>query len=370
MKMNFQRMWTVSCFVMIAGLICGVWGHLGLGAQEVSEKPSAVSEVSPKTQIPYCSVCGKRCTGRYSILRNANFCSAECIGKKFSCASCGVTLGVGENAAFSTLKDIQEKELLFCGTCMEKPGCTFCGSRKETALLPDKRTACATCRSLAVFKTEDARPILESVQKMLAERFGFPVNPSIPLKVLPYEEFHQHRKDHSSRSDALALHLTEISGHTWLSDDGKTLYVEMNSLDSGMLVLEGAPGPLVFDAIAHELTHEFLRRKFYHFADAKIEEGFCESIAAACSIFNGHPTLALRRIGNPDPVYGDGFRLIYPMLQDQGWEAVMEFLGKNSQPMKEYVREHIHEMLDSETAEFIRKNKLRPKLKFEKIPKH
>ena len=66
----------------------------------------------------------------------------------------------------------------------------------------------------------------------------------------------------------------------------------------------------------------------------------------------------------------DGFRLIYPMLQDQGWEAVMEFLGKNSQPMKEYVREHIHEMLDSETAEFIRKNKLRPKLKFGKIPKH
>ncbi|MBE6425590.1 MAG: protein DA1 [Planctomycetaceae bacterium] len=370
MKMKFQAMRIVSSLVMMAGLICGVWGELVLLAQNVSEKPSAVSEASPKPQLPYCSVCGKRCTGRYMVLRNEKFCSSECIGTKFSCASCGVTLGVGENTAFSTLKDIQEKELLFCGACMEKPSCTFCGSRKETALLPDKRISCATCRSLAVFKTEDARSILTSVQKMLAERFGFPVDPDIPLKVLPYEEFHQHRKDYSSSSEALAFHLTEVSGHTWLSDDGKTLYVEMDTLDSGMLVLEGAPGPLVFDAIAHELTHEFLRRKFYHFEDPKIEEGFCESIAAACSIFNGHPSLALRRIGNPDPVYGDGFRLIYPMLQDQGWEAVMEFLGKNSQPMKEYVRAHIYEMLDAETAEFIRKKKLRPKLKFGKIPKH
>lgn len=319
------------------------------------------------TEIPVCSTCQKACNRGYVRVRGETFCSETCLAKKYFCALCGKTLGNRECPAFSTGTDIEENPIFFCPDCMKKPGCTFCISRKNVSELRDGRLICETCKKTAIFRTEDAIPILESAQKILQERFDFPIKADIPLTVLNKEEFWRRAEGTQISSNTLALHLTHFEGKTHLSDDGKILTIEMDEFDSGMIVLEGSPAALAFDSIVHELTHEFLRRKFYHFEDAKIEEGFCESIAAACSIYNGHPHLAERRITNPDPIYGDGFRLVYTLLQEKGWDETMKFLQENSQSMRDYIRTHITEILDAETLEHIRENNLKPKLKFGKI---
>ena len=320
-----------------------------------------------KRAIPVCSVCGKNIVNRYSIVRNEKFCSEKCLAERYSCANCGVTLGTSENPGFSTIRDIKEREIFFCSRCTKEAGCSFCASRKKTTSLRDGRLICSTCRELAIFTTEDARPILKAAQGMLEKEFGFPKNPDIPLKVLPKSEFLQEAKNALVTTEALALHQTNVTGQFFLSEDGRELQIDLKELDSGMLILEGAPAPMAFDSIVHELTHEFLCRKFYHFEDAKIEEGFCESMAAACSILNGHPSLAERRISNQDPIYGDGFRLIYSMLQEKGWDETMSFLRKNSISIEEYFREHPEEFLDQETMEYLKKHKLKPEIKFGSI---
>lgn len=327
----------------------------------VSDSAKAPAAANP--QIPVCSVCGKACTGRYVKVRGEVFCSEECLKKKYFCSGCGVTLGTRTNPAFSTMVDVNEKPIFFCQECMKKTGCSFCGSRKETISLKDGRTICSTCRESAIFKTEDAEPIQEAAQKMLHEYFDYPIR-SISLEVLSRDEFRKQTEGSRATPNALAFHLAHFSGKTQLSDDGKLLQIEMDELDSRMIVLEGSPAALVFDSIAHELSHEFLRRKFYHFEDPVIEEGFCEAIAAACSILNGHPSFAERRITNPDPIYGEGFRKIYSMLQDEGWDAAMKFLKANSQPMEEYVKNHLDEVLDAESAQFLKGKNVKPKLKF------
>ncbi|MDO4627638.1 MAG: hypothetical protein Q4C70_00485 [Planctomycetia bacterium] len=332
-----------------------------------TDTPSATTSSARVSEIPTCSVCEKSCNRGHIRVRDEIFCSETCLATKYSCASCGQTLGTRACPSFSTITDIEEKSVFFCPNCMEKSGCVFCGSRLETSQLPDKRIICSTCKKTAIFKTEDALPILQNAQKMLHERYGFPIKPNIPLAVVSQTEFHRRATGTKLTTNALALHLTHFQGKTQLSDDGKTLFVEMDELDSGMIVLEGSPAALAFDSIVHELTHEFLCRKFYHFDDPKIEEGFCESIAAACSIYNGHPHLATRRITNQDPIYGDGFRLMYTMLQDKGWDETMKFLKENSQSMRDYIRNNLTEVLDSATIEHIKKNNLKPKLKFGKI---
>lgn len=319
-----------------------------------------------ETRVPVCTVCGKACTGKYYTKDGKIFCSDACIGKVYSCSSCGTALGTSANPRFTTMKDIHEKPLLFCSECMKKPGCYFCGSRKSTTPLPDGRIICVTCREHAVFTTEQAEPLLRSARKMLFEKFGFPNDREIPMKVVSADEFRKHLSSSNANSNAMALHLTQFSGETQLSEDGKILTIRMTELDSGMVVLEGSPAELAFDSIVHELTHEFLRRRFYHFEDSKIEEGFCESIAAACSIFNGCPSLAQRRAGNEDPIYGDGFRMMYTMLQEKGWDETMKFLEANSQSLKTYVRMHLEEVVDAETREHLKKNNLHPKIRFVK----
>ncbi len=328
--------------------------------------PSFLLTPACAKEAPACCVCGKKCTGKYYIKDGKAFCSDACLGKLYRCASCGVALGTSANPRFTTLKDIHENDIYFCQECMKKTGCYFCGSRKGTTQLRDGRTICSTCSEHAIFKTEDAIPILKAARKMLYENFGFPNDREIPLKVVTTVEFQRHLSHSHATPNALALHLTEVNGSTQLSDDGKILTVQLEEIDSGMIVLEGSPAEMAFDSIAHELTHEFIRRRFYHIDDPKIEEGFCEAIAAACSILHGFPSLATRRISNDDPIYGDGFRIMYTMLQDRGWDETMKFLKKHSQSVEQYFQSHLNEVLDADMQEHLKKNNLHPRVRFVK----
>ena len=313
-----------------------------------------------------CSVCGKACTGHYYTLGDETFCSETCLGKKYSCASCGVTLGIGPNAKFKIVTDLHEKELFFCASCMEKPGCKYCGSRKQTATV-NGAPLCVTCRESVVRTTKDAVPLLKEAQELLAKEFKFPINPALKMEVVSREEFERRTASSGLPSNAGAVHITHSSVRSQFSPDEKTLTIELKEVDSGMLVVAGAPTAVAFDSIVHELTHDFLRRDLYFIDDPLIEEGFCEAIAAICSTIHGNPQLAKNRFTSELPVYGDGFRKMIGMLREKGWTETLNFIKSHSLTHEEYVRKNLLTCINEGHAEIIKKKKVMPKIVFGKV---
>ena len=313
-----------------------------------------------------CSVCGKACTGGYYTLGDETFCSEACLGKKYSCASCGATLGIGPNAKFQIVRDFQGKKIYFCASCMQKPGCKYCGSRKETAMV-NGVPLCEKCRESVINKTEEAVPLLKEAQDLLAEKFYFPKNPALKMEVVSREEFERRTASSGLPANVGAVHITHSSVKSQFSPDEKTLTIELEEVDSGMLVIAGAPKAVVFDSIVHELTHDFLRGKYYYIDDDVIEEGFCEAIAAICSMLHGNPQLATNRFTNETPVYGEGFRKMYGMLQEKGWDETLSFIKSHSLTRKQYISKNLLNCINPEQAEIIKKKQKMPKIVFGKV---
>lgn len=313
-----------------------------------------------------CSVCGKACTGGYYVLGNETFCSETCLGKKYSCASCGVTLGIGANSKFKIVTDVNEQKLFFCESCMQKPGCKYCGSRKQTAVV-DGVPLCVTCRESVVRTTKDAVPLLKEAQELLAKEFHFPINPTLKMEVVSREEFDRRTASSGLPSNAGAVHITHSTVKSQFSPDEKILTIQLEEVDSGMLVVAGAPKAVAFDSIVHELTHDFLRKDFYFIDDPLIEEGFCEAIAALCSTIHGNPKLAKDRFTSELPIYGDGFRKMIGMLREKGWTETLNFIKSHSLTHEEYVRKNLLTCINQEQAETIKKKQVMPKIVFGKL---
>ena len=313
-----------------------------------------------------CSICGKACKGKYYQLEDEIFCSETCLGKKYSCASCGAILGIGQNARFQITKDFQGKEIYFCATCMQKPGCTYCGSHKEIAMV-NGEPLCASCRESIITTTKEAIPILKEAQEMLAKNFNFPVNPSLKREVVSREEFERRTASSSLPPNVGAVHITNSSVLSQFSPDEKVLTIELEEIDSGMLVVSGAPRAVVFDSIVHELTHDFLRGYCYYIDDPIIEEGFCEAIAGICSTLHGNPQLTQNRFTNETPVYGEGFRKMFGMLKEEGWVETLNFIKSHSLTRKEYISKNLLTCINKSHADIIRKKKQKPKIVFGKV---
>lgn len=314
-----------------------------------------------------CSVCGKACTGGYYTLEDEIFCSETCLGKKYSCASCGVTLGIGANSKFKIVTDVNEQKLFFCESCIQKPGCRYCGSRKQTAMVHGE-PLCVTCRQSVVSTTKDAVPLLKEAQELLAKKFYFPINSKLKMEVVSREEFERRTSSSGLPSNAGAVHITHSSVKSQFSPDEKTLTIELEEIDSGMLVVAGAPSAVAFDSIVHELTHDYLRKEDCYFIDDPlIEEGFCEAIAAICSMLHGNPQLAKNRFTSDLPVYGEGFRKMYGMLKEEGWNETMKYIKSHSLTHKEYVRKNLLTCINQDQAEIIKKKRVMPKIVFGKV---
>lgn len=96
-------------------------------------------------------------------------------------------------------------------------------------------------------------------------------------------------------------------------------------------VLQGLP-PIMFGrTVSHEIGHAWLAMAGARAVEEQVEEGFCELAAYAWLRRLGTPlALALRErmLTNPDPIYGDGFRLLQAAVRTHGLNAIVAELAR------------------------------------------
>ena len=76
--------------------------------------------------------------------------------------------------------------------------------------------------------------------------------------------------------------------------------------------------------LAHELTHDYLFHHLGRTNNQAVCEGICEAIAAEWLLSQGKVADYEAKKQNPDPIYGEGFRLIYPQLKRRGFKKMLE----------------------------------------------
>jgi hypothetical protein len=94
-----------------------------------------------------------------------------------------------------------------------------------------------------------------------------------------------------------------------------------------IFILEGLPAMEFASCVAHECMHAWLAQNGYRTGiDPQVEEGLCQVVSYRWLRDQADPRARLVRENielDPDPVYGDGFRLVKESVRRYGIASVL-----------------------------------------------
>ena len=182
----------------------------------------------------------------------------------------------------------------------------------------DGRLVCNLCRKTAVDTKEQAKPYVDAVAAWLFKKGLAFQNLFLHFKLVYRDELVQ----------ALNLSAGEPQGVIYRSTSGRPLVRKVD----GVAILKGLTVQVMSGAVAHELGHAWLFLEGIDGLPLPIEEGFCNTLSYLYhSEFTSDESRFCMKViaRNPDNIYGDGFRTVYPSLQKHGLGTLLTHLKKH-----------------------------------------
>lgn len=195
---------------------------------------------------------------------------------------------------------------------MAHADCLFCGARLPRNVRGNGPAVCDACRARAIDRQQDVRRELPRIRSELS-RLGISLTGRVKVDLVESGE------------------LQRIPGATvWTQ--GVTVWRQDPRTNTSQIRIGIAAG-LPFEAFAmtvgHEAGHAWLVQRGAKIQHSLVEEGFCNTISAAWAKQHG-TDLALRLRAalalDPDPVYGDGYRLVRDSMRRHGVRQVVDQL--------------------------------------------
>jgi hypothetical protein len=185
----------------------------------------------------------------------------------------------------------------------------------------DHRLVCIFCRKTAIDSKEQAKPYIEAIAAWLYSR-GFTFQHlSLRIELVFRHDLISNSEHQGSGEIQGMIYKTTFSG------GGQA----PNRRVEGVAILKGLSRHVMEGVAVHELGHAWL---FLHGVDslgAPVEEGFCNMLSHLYhSSFNTDEARFCIRIieQNPDPVYGDGFRVVNAAVQKYGLSSIVDYLRR------------------------------------------
>jgi hypothetical protein len=269
-----------------------------------------------------CARCGKPIEGEFTVFKGKNY-HTPCFENHVAlrCAVCGgivqgqYLLDYWGNAYHPRHKN----DVIQCDFCQR----FIVGSLTEgMKRLRDGRALCSICAPGSVTNVRDARAILVDAADKLRS-VGIDVDcDRVELALVGGDELARIAGNRSN----------DTKGFTdyWVS---KSLFGKVNGETVKVYLLYGMPRVQMASTAAHELMHVWQFRKGRLDQDAAISEGSC----------NLASYLVLRKLGgqeaefvidgmirDPDPVYGDGFRLVKAYTEEKGISPWLRLLREKN----------------------------------------
>jgi hypothetical protein len=212
----------------------------------------------------------------------------------------------------------------YCAEHASNAQCSFCDRITPAAknLTADVDPPCSFCRTSAVATPDVARKLFHNAILWAGMRGLNIPEAQVPIELVTRPELA--RLMNSSTCKHLAI--TRATTVTTLFGQRVSTRVD------GIAILRGLPAKLFQGTCAHELGHAWMRLHGIDRLASRDEEGFCEYLAHSWYHENLSPESRFyqnRIATNPDPVYGEGFRVFQALATKKGFLPVRDFLLKH-----------------------------------------
>ena len=265
--------------------------------------------------------------------RDEVYCK-KCLSK-FTCQECRRKISPGSLPAFFTSET--GKKLVYCQHCLKQISCYGCGQLIDSNLhflengVGQKAFYCAVCAQHPPCRV-CSLPVPVTREVYEGENYC----PECFTKVLKYSDprlnecwdrvvaFFKKSYGFSCRSPLPIMlskdKLSEVIGSRVESELGfyNVSYVQERGLLSSktrfvkcqIYLLCGLTPEQTEEVLAHEICHDLVAFHLPQFRNKLYEEGFCQYVASEYNLSKGRARMNIALFKNPDPIYGEGARII------------------------------------------------------------
>jgi hypothetical protein len=299
-----------------------------------------------------CSKCGKKISGQF--LKNTKgqlFCSKRCFsktlpkcsvcrrpskmtnGKKYFCSQKCLksTWPVCRNCKRSVkggiLRGLDKKFL--CKRCADKPKCFSCYMPANFARFADGRYICKTCNKTSISDPGKLKRISEEVRKLMKDKLHLSTDHGIDYRVVSLSEL-QGKTSHKHQGIELGLFKFEqlvektTTTNTFLGKTSTKTEERIKHESHTIYFLYGIPENKLREVAAHELAHDWMQEYYPDITDLKIKEGWAEYVASLINNIYGRSKMNRRMRKNSDLIYGDGYRMIKKIAEQDDPNAIFK----------------------------------------------
>ena len=276
--------------------------------------------------LPKCAVCGKPA---HMSVGDKYFCSQKCFESTWPiCSHCKRRVQDG------VWRGLDKKFL--CKECAEKPKCFSCNMPADFARLDDGRYICKKCNETAVNDFVKLKKIANEVRKVMKEQLHIGTDHNIKYCMTSLTKL-QEKTTSKQQGIELGLYFfsqmvekittekkimgkTTTSTKKYVKEEKYTIYF-----------LYGIPENKLREVAAHELAHDWMQEFYPGIRDLKVKEGWAEYIASRVNTIYGRSKMNRRMQQNPDPIYGEGYRMIKKIAEQEDLDALIKFFEKKSE---------------------------------------
>ncbi len=277
-----------------------------------------------------CAQCGKKITGRYMSAKGKSYCSEKCFEQTLPvCKLCGKHFREG-------MQITEDPSKVYCKECAAKPPCFNCRLPNDCIKLEDGRNICPQCNARAVFDANVAQRIFKEVRLRLKDDLKLSTDRNINLHMIGLQELERRSGHTGSPGQELGLYsytFTEVTKTQSFKLPWQKAQEEKYRTNERYAIyfLYGMTEDKLSEVFAHELAHDWMQMYYPRIPDLKIREGWAEYVSYSYNKIAGQEYLNLRIEKNPDPVYGDGFRMIAAYVAKNGYDGLMEYFKESTQ---------------------------------------
>lgn len=288
-----------------------------------------------EASLPKCAHCGQPCRGGFE--RNGQrYCSKECLATTFpQCQACGQPFPHG---AMVTGGDGQER--FFCEKCVVKPRCFCCAMPAAEGELADGRRLCRECAKTAVANHDAMCKVAEAVRRRMRTELGIGTDRPVRFELVDRPALVARGSGRNpERELGLYCHAETVERTTRrLSVGGlvisETVSEQTSDEQNTILLLTHLSLAKLREVVAHELAHEWMQERYPNLDDLTLKEGWAEYVAAQVNVRYGQEAMNRRMENNSDPVYGDGYRLVKQLAEQEGMDGLSRLFAEANQAGK------------------------------------
>lgn len=261
-----------------------------------------------------CCRCGREILGR-RVLFDGKPCHPECQSKPVTCSVCGKSIHTYQEDFWGNIACPQHAHTChYCGRFLSSA--THSGRKIQIPYYGDRSAStystwiCGLCDDTLITTPALVEECRREVMSLYRQNgiVGIPADIPIHLSDL---------RDAARRSGGLIMGLNR----------GR-ISSSRSRYSCEIWVYHRLPRLVFCGVLAHELLHSWLALYAIELPSEE-EEGFC-NLGEELVLRQDHTPYGAYRIHgletSPDPIYGDGFRLMHERLSKLGWKGLMDAL--------------------------------------------